>query len=324
MPDLSASLALLTSPAILFFFVGAAAAFARSDLFIPESIAKGLSLYLMLCIGFKGGVEARAAGLNGDFLSAAVIGVALSALMPLVAFVILKRMPKLDRSTVCALAATYGSVSVVTFAAGQQHLAAIGLASGGYMAAVLALMETPAILTALLLLNGAGRGQPGQRRTVLKEVFVGAATIMLLGSFLVGLVSGEAGMAKLELFVGPLFQGALCFFLLDIGLIAARRLMEGGRKLSPAVVAFALGFPVLSAGLALGLARLAGLGVGNAALLTILAGSASYIAVPAAMRLAAPKADTGVFVTASLAITFPFNLTLGIALYTAATVWLFG
>jgi hypothetical protein len=324
MPDLSASLALLTSPAILFFFVGAAAAFARSDLSIPESIAKGLSLYLMLCIGFKGGVEARAAGLNGDFLSAAVIGVALSALMPLVAFVILKRMPKLDRSTVCALAATYGSVSVVTFAAGQQHLAAIGLASGGYMAAVLALMETPAILTALLLLNGAGRGQPGQRRTVLKEVLVGAATIMLLGSFLVGLVSGEAGMAKLELFVGPLFQGALCFFLLDIGLIAARRLMEGGRKLSPAVVAFALGFPVLSAGRALGLARLAGLGVGNAALLTILAGSASYIAVPAAMRLAAPKADTGVFVTASLAITFPFNLTLGIALYTAATVWLFG
>ena len=322
MPDLSASLALLTSPAILFFFLGAAAAFARSDLSIPEPIAKALSLYLMLCIGFKGGVEARAAGLNGDFLSAGAIGIALSALMPLVAFVILKRMPRLDRSTACALAATYGSVSVVTFAAGQQHLAAVGLASGGYMAAVLALMETPAILTALLLLNGAGRGEPGKRRAVLREVFFGAATIMLLGSFVVGLVSGAAGMAKLELFVGPLFQGALCFFLLDIGLIAARRLMEGGRKLSPAVVAFALGFPLLSAGLALGLARLVGLGVGNAALLTILAGSASYIAVPAAMRLAAPKADAGVFVTASLAITFPFNLTVGIALYTAAAVWL--
>ena len=322
MPDLSASLALLTSPAILFFFLGAAAAFARSDLSIPEPIAKALSLYLMLCIGFKGGVEARAAGLNGDFLSAGAIGIALSALMPLVAFVILKRMPRLDRSTACALAATYGSVSVVTFAAGQQHLSAVGLASGGYMAAVLALMETPAILTALLLLNGAGRGEPGKRRAVLREVFFGAATVMLLGSFLVGLVSGAAGMAKLELFVGPLFQGALCFFLLDIGLIAARRLMEGGRKLSPAVVAFALGFPLLSAGLALGLARLVGLGVGNAALLTILAGSASYIAVPAAMRLAAPKADAGVFVTASLAITFPFNLTVGIALYTAAAVWL--
>ena len=322
MPDFSTSLTLLTSPAILFFFVGAAAAFARSDLAIPEPIAKALSLYLMLCIGFKGGVEARAAGLNGDFLAAGTIGIALSALMPLVAFFILKRVSRLDRPTLCALAATYGSVSVVTFAAGQQHLAAVGLASGGYMAAVLALMETPAILTALLLLNGAGRGEPGQRRTVLREVFVGAATIMLLGSFLVGLVSGAAGMAKLELFVGPLFQGALCFFLLDIGLIAARRLMEGGRKLSPTVVAFALGFPLLSAGLALGLAWLVGLSVGNAALLTILAGSASYIAVPAAMRLAAPKADAGVFMTASLAITFPFNQTVGIALYTAAAVWI--
>lgn len=322
MPDFSTSLALLTSPAILFFFVGAAAAFARSDLAIPEPVAKGLSLYLMLCIGFKGGVEARAAGLNGDFLAAGAIGIALSALMPLIAFVILKRVRRLDRPTVCALAATYGSVSVVTFAAGQQHLAAMGLASGGYMAAVLALMETPAILTALVLLNGAGRGEPGRRRPILKEVFVGAASVMLLGSFLVGLISGEAGMTRLDLFVGPLFQGALCFFLLDIGLTAARRLMEGGRKLTPGVIGFALGFPLLSAAVALGLAQLAGLDAGNAALLTILAGSASYIAVPAAMRLAAPEADAGVFVTASLAITFPFNLTLGIALYTAAAVWL--
>jgi len=322
MPDFSTSLALLTSPAILFFFIGAAAAFARSDLAIPEPVAKGLSLYLMLCIGFKGGVEARAAGFNGDFLAAGAIGIALSALMPLIAFVILKRVRRLDRPTLCALAATYGSVSVVTFAAAQQHLAAIGLTSGGYMAAVLALMETPAILTALVLLNGAGRGEPGRRRTILREVFVGAASVMLLGSFLVGLISGEAGMTRLDLFVGPLFQGALCFFLLDIGLTAARRLMEGGRKLTPAVVAFALGFPLLSAGVALGLAQLAGLDAGNTALLTILAGSASYIAVPAAMRLAAPEADAGVFVTASLAITFPFNLTLGIALYTAAAVWL--
>jgi len=322
MPDFSTSLALLTSPAILFFFVGAAAAFARSDLSIPGSVAKGLSLYLMLCIGFKGGVEARAAGFNGDFLAAGAVGVALSALMPLVAFVILKRLPKLDRPTLCALAATYGSVSVVTFAAGQQHLEALGVASGGYMAAVLALMETPAILTALVLLNGAGRGEPGRRRMILREVFVGAASVMLLGSFLVGLISGAAGMARLDLFVGPLFQGALCFFLLDIGLVAARRLMEGGRKLTPGVIGFALGFPLLSASIALGLGRLAGLDAGNAALLTILAGSASYIAVPAAMRLAAPRADAGVFVTASLAITFPFNLTVGIALYTAAAVWL--
>jgi len=322
MPDVSASLALLTSPAILFFFLGAAAAFARSDLSIPEPISKALSLYLMLCIGFKGGVEARAAGLDGDFLTAAALGIGLSALMPLVALALLRRLPRLDRATACALAATYGSVSVVTFAAGQDHLASVGLAPGGYMAAVLALMETPAILTALLLLNGADRGEPGQRRAVLKEVFVGAATVMLLGSFGVGLISGAPGLARLDLFVGPLFQGALCFFLLDIGLIAARRLMEGGRKLSAGIVAFALGFPLVSAALALGLSRLVGLDAGDAALLTILAGSASYIAVPAAMRLAAPQADAGIFVTASLAITFPFNLTVGIALYTACALWL--
>jgi hypothetical protein len=322
MPDLTASLALLTSPAILFFFVGAAAAFARSDLTIPEPVTKALSLYLMLCIGFKGGVEARAAGLQGDFLVAGAIGIALSALLPILAVAILRRTTRLDRPTLCALAATYGSVSVVTFAAGQQHLETLGLTPGGYMAAVLALMETPAILTALILLNGAGRGEPGRRRAILREVFVGAASVMLMGSFVVGALSGEAGLARLDVFVGPLFQGALCFFLLDLGLTAARRLMEGGRKLSAGVVAFALGFPLLSAALALAVSRLAGLEVGNAALMTILAASASYIAVPAAMRLAAPKADPGVFVTASLAVTFPFNLTIGIALYSAAATWI--
>lgn len=322
MPDLTASLALLTSPAILFFFVGAAAAFARSDLTIPEPVTKALSLYLMLCIGFKGGVEARAAGLQGDFLVAGAIGIALSAMLPILAVAILRRTTRLDRPTLCALAATYGSVSVVTFAAGQQHLETLGLTPGGYMAAVLALMETPAILTALILLNGAGRGEPGRRRAILREVFVGAASVMLMGSFVVGALSGEAGLARLDVFVGPLFQGALCFFLLDLGLTAARRLMEGGRKLSAGVVAFALGFPLLSAALALAVSRLAGLEVGNAALMTILAASASYIAVPAAMRLAAPKADPGVFVTASLAVTFPFNLTIGIALYSAAATWI--
>jgi hypothetical protein len=328
MPDLTASLELLTSPAILFFFVGAAAAFARSDLVIPEAVTKGLSLYLMLCIGFRGGVEARAAGLNGDFLLAGSLGLGLSALMPVLAFVILFMLTRfrgkgrLDQPTLCALAATYGSVSVVTFAAGQQHLTSLGLAPGGYMAAVLALMETPAILTGLILMNGTGSDRPTARGTVLREVLVGAATVMLLGSFAVGLLSGEAGMKKLDLFVNPLFQGALCFFLLDLGLGAARSLISGGRRLPGAVVAFAIAFPLVSAGLALALARTVGLDVGDAALLAILAGSASYIAVPAAMRVAAPLADPGVFVTASLAITFPFNLTLGIALYAAAAQWL--
>lgn len=322
MPDLSTSLSLLTSPAVLFFLVGALAAFARSDLAIPEPVSRALSLYLMLCIGFKGGVEARVAGLSPDFLVAGGLGLALSALMPLAAYALLRRTSRLDRPTLCALAATYGSVSVVTFAAGQQHLAAIGLNAGGYMAAVLALMETPAILTALILLNRAGRGAPVQRGAVLREVFAGAATVMLLGSFAVGLISGEPGLAKLEVFTGPLFQGALCVFLLDVGLIAARRLMAGGRRLTLGLVGFALGFPLLSAAVALGLAHATGLSAGDATLLTLLAASASYIAAPAAMRLAAPEADAGVYVTASLAVTFPFNLALGIPLYAGLVAWL--
>lgn len=322
MPDLSTSLSLLTSPAVLFFLVGALAAFARSDLAIPEPVSRALSLYLMLCIGFKGGVEARLAGLSPDFLVAGGLGLALSALMPLAAYALLRRTSRLDRPTLCALAATYGSVSVVTFAAGQQHLVAIGLDAGGYMAAVLALMETPAILTALILLNRAGRGSPEQRGAVLREVFAGAATVMLLGSFAVGLISGERGLAKLEVFTGPLFQGALCVFLLDVGLIAARRLMAGGRRLTLGLVGFGLGFPLLSAAVALGLAHATSLSAGDATLLTLLAASASYIAAPAAMRLAAPEADAGVYVTASLAITFPFNLVLGIPLYAGLVGWL--
>ena len=321
---MSSALELLTSPAILFFFVGMIAAFARSDLALPDQAAKTLSLYLMLCIGFKGGVEARVAGLTADFGVAAAIGLALSALMPIAAYLILKRATRLDRATACALAATYGSVSVVTFAAGQQHLTAIGVEHGGYMAAVLAIMETPAILTALILLNRAGRGVPGERGKVLREVFVNAAAVMLIGSFAVGAVSGERGLERLELFVGPLFQGALCFFLLDVGLIAARKLMADGRKLSPAVLAFALAFPVASGLLGLGLAWLAGLDQGDATLLAVLAGSASYIAVPAAMRLAAPQADPGVYVSASLAVTFPFNLAIGISAYAALAAWAWG
>lgn len=318
---LPGGLSTLASPAVLFFFLGALAAFARSDLSIPEQATKTLSLYLMLCIGFKGGVEAQAAGLTPDFLTVAGLGLGLSALMPLVAFGILRRIAPLDRSTICALAAAFGSVSVVTFAAGTDHLIGLGLEPSGYMAAVLAMMETPAILTALLLLNMGPRDQP-RREGVLREVFFNAATVMLIGSFAIGLITGEAGMVKLEVFVGPVFQGALCLFLLDIGLVAARRLMADRARMSIPVLVFAIAFPLLSAALALALSRLAGLEAANAAMLTILAASASYIAVPAAMRMAAPKADAGVYVTVSLAVTFPFNLLLGIPLYSQAAVWL--
>lgn len=315
MPDLSSAAVLLTSPAILFFLLGAVAALARSDLAFPESVSKTLSLYLMLCIGFKGGIEARAAGFQLDFLLSAGIGLGLSALMPLAVVFLLRRTTRLDAATICALGATYGSVSVVTFAAAHEYLVALGREPSGHMAAVLALMEAPAILTSLALLRRKGPVGGVAHTTVLRDVFLGAASVMLLGSFAVGVVSGQPGYAKLELFVGPLFQGVLALFLLDLGLNAARRLLAARSTFSLNLLAFAVAFPVVAALLAIQLGRVAGLPVADVTLLAVLAGSASYIAVPAAMRVAAPEADTGVFVTSSLGVTFPFNLVVGIPIY---------
>jgi hypothetical protein len=316
LPEFAASLAILASPPVLFFALGIAAALARSDLALPESLTKGLSLYLMLCIGFKGGVEARAAGLDVAFLMAATFGLGLGAVMPVLAWPILRRLLPGDRATAGALAAAYGSVSVITFAAAQDHLRALGIESSGFMAGVLALMEAPAILTALMLMNvGSGRTVPWSQ--VARHAVLGAASVMLLGSFLIGAVTGQAGFDRLDTFVGPLFQGVLCLFLLQLGVDAAGGLRAGGARLSPGLVAYCVAFPFTAGVLAMLAALGLGLGAGNAILFAALAGSASYIAVPAAMRLAAPNADPALYVTGPLAITFPFNLLVGIPCFAA-------
>mgnify|MGYP002778211363 CR=1 FL=1 len=314
----------LLTPAVLFFVLGLAAGFARSDLSVPDQAAKTLSLYLMLAIGFKGGVEASRAGPSDAFLSAAGAGLILSFGLPVIAFFILKAVTRLDRTTAAATAAHYGSVSVVTFAAGTEYLRLIGVPFGGYMAAVVALMETPAILSALLL-AGAGRAdrRQGATRELLREVLLNGSVLLLVGAFFIGLVTGERGMSKLEVFVGPLFQGALALFLLDMGLVAARRLLQS-RKLTPALIAFGIIMPLISCALSLTLALALGVRPADAAVLAILASSASYIAVPAAMRLALPQADPGVYLTLSLGVTFPFNLVVGIPLYAWAAGRVFG
>lgn len=306
----------LLQPAVLFFALGCFAALTRSNLALPANATKMLSLVLMLCIGFKGGVEARAHGLNADFLKAGALGLALSFFLPLPAFLLLRRSG-LNRVTSAATAAHYGSVSVVTFAAAHSYLVSTGLAPGGYMSAVLALMETPALLTAIAIAAFSDRDDATRAPTgtVLHEVLLNAASVMLIGSFLIGLVTGSSGGAKLSTFVGPVFQGFLCLFLLDLGVTAARRLMSA-RQIAPSVLAMGVLLPLVGAGVALGVGRLAGLGVGDLAALAVLAGSASYIAAPAAMGLALPKADAGVYLTLSLGVTFPFNLILGIPLYT--------
>lgn len=316
---LNAASANLLAPALLFFALGAFAGWARSDLSIPDQAAKALSLYLMLCIGFKGGVEAQASGLSGGLLAAGGLGLAFSFLAPFAAYAALRAVCGLERVTAAATAAHYGSVSVVTFAAGSEYLRTLGVEFSGHMAAVLALMETPAILAALLIVGSKAR-DPGARfkPELWREVLLNGAAVLLVGSFVVGLLTGERGMDRLSGFVsGPIFQGALCLFLLDMGIIAARRLADAPMR-RPGLVAFALIWPVLSATAALLAARAVGMSVGDATLFAVLAASASYIAVPAAMRMALPKADAGVYIPMSLAMTFPFNLVVGIPLYHAA------
>ncbi|TGY88532.1 sodium-dependent bicarbonate transport family permease [Marinicauda algicola] len=313
---ISLALANLTSPAVLFFALGIFAGVAKSDLNVPEAVAKGLALYLMLAIGFKGGVAVSEQGFTAALALAALAGIVLSFAMPLIAYGLLRAMTKLDPVTAAASAAHYGSISVVTFVAGAEFLQMSGMVSSGYMVAVLALMETPAILTGLILAGRAAGSDQRTRSELVREVALNGSVVLLLGSFLIGMLSGQSGMAKLEPFVVDLFQGVLALFLLDMGLVAARRL-SGAKKLGAGGIAFGLIMPPIGASLALATAWLIGMSAADAAALMILAGSASYIAVPAAMRIALPQADPSVYLTLSLAITFPFNLTLGIPLYAA-------
>ena len=320
----SASLAGVLAPPVLFFLLGAAAALLRSDLSVPDAVGKGLSLYLMLAIGFKGGVAVAAAPLGWTLVAAIAAGLLLSFALPFVAYGGLRLATRLDAVTAASVAGHYGSVSVVTFVTATAYLATAGIPHEGFMPAVMALMETPAILTALWLARRAGASATAAGSGhVLREVAVNGSVLLLLGSFAVGWITGERGMVQLKPFVDVLFPGLLCLFLLDMGLIAARQLREG-RALSPAVLAFGVVMPPVGAvcGLAAGLA--AGLSPGGVALMAVLGASASYIAVPAVMRLALPQANPGVAMTLSLAITFPLNVIVGIPLYTAAALAIAG
>jgi uncharacterized protein len=305
----------LTQPAVLFFMLGAGAALAGSPLRLPKGAMSLLSIYLMLCIGFKGGAEARAHGLEPTFVSAGLAGLGLALALPVLAFAALRRVG-LTTVNSAAVAAHYGSVSVVTFAAAQSYLTSIGHAPAGYMSAVLALMETPGILVAVTLakLMSPSETRSASTGKLLREALRNPAAVVLLGSFAIGLLASPPSSAKLDVFVGPMFQGVLCLFLLELGVTAAERL-RAWREVRPAVVGMGVALPLLGAALALGLGWLVGLRNGELAALTALAGSASYIAAPAAIRLTLPKADAGLCLTLSLGVTFPFNILLGIPLY---------
>ena len=311
----------LLSPMVLFFALGLAAALARSDLTVPDSVAKFLALYLMMAIGFKGGAAVAKSGVDLKLLGVMLAGVALSALIPLIGFALLRTTTRLSAVDAAAVSAHYGSISIVTFVAATQTLTSLGLVFEGYLVAVAAVMETPAILSALLLARRSGNADRNEKiGPLLREIGLNGSVVMLVGSFAIGCITGERGMKAVEPFIGQLFFGMICLFLLDMGLLAGRGMREGLKALSWSAVAFGLYMPLISAGLACVLCLWLGLSHGGTALMITLAASASYIAVPAAMRLALPEAKPSIYLTLSLGVTFPFNLTFGIPFY----VWLAG
>ncbi|WP_135469004.1 sodium-dependent bicarbonate transport family permease [Crenalkalicoccus roseus] len=323
----------LIPPPILFFVLGAAAAALRSDLHLPESLAKTLSIYLMVAIGLKGGAALGTPGASEGLWGALGAGVVLSFLLPILAFALLRAASSLDRETAAAVSGHYGSVSVVTFATAIGTLNALGLPHEGFMPAVLAAMETPAIVTALLLANGAvrrhrnrasGPGAPTPLPVLLREVLLNGSIVLLLGSFAIGWFGGEPARAQFAPFAEALFPGALALFLLEMGLVAARQIRAAPGVLDARLFAFGLVMPLIGGALGLGAGLLVGLSVGGVALMAVLSASASYIAVPAAMRMALPKADAGVYVTLSLAVTFPFNVVAGIPIWIAAAQMVVG
>jgi hypothetical protein len=307
----------LVTPMILCFALGLAAALSRSELSIPEAVAKGMSIYLLFSIGFKGGVSVADHGLDARLIAALLVGVILSFVIPFVAFALLKSMTRLSATDAAAVAAHYGSISIVTFVTGSSVVQGAGLVAEGYMVAVAAAMEAPAIISALYLATRAGGQAEKMDADLWREILLNGSIVLLVGSFLIGLITGQPGMARIEAFIVSPFQGVLCLFLLDMGLVAGRGMRSAKGVLTPGALAFGLAMPVVGAafGLAAGLAL--GLSPGGVALMMVLAGSASYIAVPAAMRVALPDANPSVYLTLSLGVTFPFNLVIGIPAWVA-------
>ena len=345
----------LLDPAVLFFLLGLVAGAVRSNLEIPPQVAKFLSLYLLMAIGFKGGQELSSTGLGIEGLKVVAIALVLALVIPAIGFLVLRR--KVEQLDAAAIAATYGSVSAVTFVAASNFVASNGTPAGGYLTVSLVLMESPAIIMAVVLASWVRLRQSGadasvqpaaatagarsasgdasgstlvearpdasgssehrfSAGSVLREAFTNGANVLLLGSLAIGFLSGATGGEVMKPFTNDLFKGLLAFFLLEMGLLVARQLREV-RDVGPFLVGFGLVMPLVGATLAMLLGGLAGLTVGDLTVLAVLAASASYIVVPAVVRFAIPEARPSRYLTMALAITFPFNIVVGIPLYYA-------
>lgn len=330
-------MSLFTDPAILFFVFGMLAGSLKSNLEIPPAISRFLSLYLLMALGLKGGFALAQSGLSREVVVSLGAALTMACVVPMLGYVVLRRF--LSGFDAAAIAATYGSVSAVTFITASNHLDNHGVPFGGHMSAAMALMESPAIIFAVVMANHVRRRMNGQAHLqdgrvgdhgltnprlghILHEALTDGAQMLLLGAMVIGVLTGEAGQAAMKPFSVDLFKGMLAFFLLDMGLLAARHMGQlKGQSLW--LAAYAVLGPVVHASMALFLAWALGFSVGNAVLLMVLSASASYIAVPAVIRHAIPEASPSLYFGMSLGLTFPLNILLGIPLYLhAAQTWL--
>ncbi|MFE8647015.1 sodium-dependent bicarbonate transport family permease [Sphingomonas sp. NCPPB 2930] len=325
----------LVDPTVLFFVLGAFAGLARSNLEFPAAISRFLAMYLLVALGLKGGFALAESGVTAGMASSLGIAVLLAVVVPLMGYWLLRRV--VSGFDAAAVAATYGSVSAVTFVTATQYLETHAIAYGGYMAAAMALMESPAILIGVLVANTLRHRLSAQAATaggpattpglsigrILHDSLTDGTQLLLLGALVIGIVTGHDGKVALQPFFGNLFKGVLCLFLLDMGVVATRRL-SAVKSASRWLLAYAVLGPLVHAGLALGLALWLRVPAGDAVLLMVLAASASYIAVPAVVRYAVPEAEPSLYVGLSLGVTFPLNIVLGIPLYARIVqrIWL--
>ena len=305
----------ILNPPVLFFFLGILAILLKSDLEIPQPLPKLFSLYLLLAIGFKGGYEIEESGINPEIALTLLAAIFMASVVPIYTFFILKL--KLDTYNAAAIAATYGSISAVTFITASSFLEKLGITFGGHMVAALALMESPAIIVGIILVKLFTKSKEDKEFSwgeVLREAFLNGSVFLLIGSVIIGIMTGAKGWEKLHFFTQEMFYGFLSFFLLDMGMVAARRLKDVG-KTGSFLISFAVFIPVANAILGIVIAKFIGMSIGNALLFAVLCASASYIAVPAAMRMTVPEANPSLYVSTALGITFPFNIIVGIPLY---------
>ena len=317
--DAHSLIANLTNPTLLFFGLGLLATALKSDLEIPPTSVKFIALYLLFAIGFKGGQELAHSPFSAEILYSLGFGLLIAGLIPLYTFFVLKR--RLSAADAGAIAAAYGSVSAVTFVSAVSFLEAQQLRFGGHMVAVMALMEAPAIIAGVVLMkcyeapSSADEQRPGLG-VVAHHAFTNGSVLLVLGSLLIGLIADTKQADGIKPFTTDIFKGFLAIFLLEMGMVTARR-FAAFRRYGGFVTAFAVLVPLLNGCLVAAASHLVTESVGNRFLFAILGASASYIAVPAAMRLAAPRADPGLYLPMALGVTFPLNITVGMPLYLA-------